>query len=74
MIRLRNPLIDRTAPPQRFGTRAARWGALACAVGLGVMLAPVASGWRAAGAGEPAPAGGSAWADLRRAGWEMAAR
>ncbi|CTQ32012.1 hypothetical protein [Jannaschia rubra] len=58
--------------PLTLGTRAARWGAVAVAVGLAIMAVPVVQGYRE-GPGAPVEAS-SAWEVLRQMGREMAVR
>ncbi|MEM9798437.1 MAG: hypothetical protein AAF919_18245 [Pseudomonadota bacterium] len=47
-MKLRNPLIARNGPPVALNVRAARWGAVATVIGLGILLWPVIGGYRQA--------------------------
>ena len=55
-------------PPVRLGIHAARWGALACLLGFGVLAIPVLQGARMT----EAPDGNDAWSELQRLGFEAA--
>ena len=58
-------------PPLTLGVRAARWGALACLIGLGIVAVPFVQGYRMGGNLTEAPVGDGLWHDLMRDGWAL---